>query len=318
MISRRLLRLKVMQMVYAYFQRMAGDLNQIEKELFESINKTYELYHYLMLLLVDIKFYAEKKLDIRKHKFLKSNNPAELSENFINNRLIKLIENNYMLNTFINNNKFSWQNHNDVLALLYEDLEKTNEFNKYLLLPNPCFKDDKEIIKFLYLEVLINSQGFCQLLEDLSIYWNDDLEFVVSNVLASLSKFEEEKGSNNSLQKMYKNNDDIEFTKTLFRKTILRHDEHADIIQRFLKNWELERIAQLDVILLEMAITELYHMEEVPVKVTLNEYIELSKYYSTDKSSTFINGILDKIVHEGKQVGKIVKKGKGLIGEQTM
>ncbi|MGQ9848143.1 MAG: transcription antitermination factor NusB, partial [Bacteroidales bacterium] len=109
MISRRLIRLKIMQMVYAYFLRMPGDLNQTEKELFESINKTYELYHYLMLLLIDIKFYAEKKLDIRKNKFLKSNNPAELSENFVNNKLIKLLESNYMLNTFINNNKFSWQ-----------------------------------------------------------------------------------------------------------------------------------------------------------------------------------------------------------------
>ncbi|MGQ9848388.1 MAG: transcription antitermination factor NusB, partial [Bacteroidales bacterium] len=229
-----------------------------------------------------------------------------------------LLENNYMLNTFINNNKFSWQQYNDVIALLYEDLEKANEFNQYLLIKNPSFKDDKKIVNFLLSEILIHSHDFNQLLEDISIYWNDDLEFVVSNVLSSLSKFEIEKGSNNSLQKLYKNDDDIEFTKTLFRKTILKHDEHAEIIQRFLKNWELERIAQLDIILLEMAITELYYMEEVPVKVTLNEYIELSKYYSTDKSSTFINGVLDKIVHEGKQNGKIIKKGKGLIGEQAM
>ncbi|HNV96313.1 MAG TPA: transcription antitermination factor NusB [Bacteroidales bacterium] len=307
-----------MQMVYAYFQRMAGDINQTEKELFESINKTYELYHYLMLLLIDIKFYAEKKLDIRKNKFLKSKNPAELSENFVNNTLIKLVEENYMLNTFINNNKFSWQNYNDVIASLFEDLEKTNEFTKYLMLKNPSFKDDQDIVTFFYAEVLTNSQNFNQLLEELSLYWNDDLEFVVSNIIASLSKFDEAKGSNNSLQKMYKNSDDIEFTKNLFRKTILRHDEHSEIIQRFLKNWELERVAQLDIILLEMALTELYHMEEVPVKVTLNEYIELSKFYSTEKSSTFINGVLDKIVQEGKSEGKIVKKGKGLIGEQTL
>jgi N utilization substance protein B len=186
------------------------------------------------------------------------------------------------------------------------------------MLKNPSFKDDQDIVTFFYAEVLTNSQNFNQLLEELSLYWNDDLEFVISNIIASLSKFDEAKGSNNSLQKMYKNSDDIEFTKNLFRKTILRHDEHSEIIQRFLKNWELERVAQLDIILLEMALTELYHMEEVPVKVTLNEYIELSKFYSTEKSSTFINGVLDKIVQEGKSECKIVKKVKVLIGEQKI
>jgi len=305
-----------MQMVYAYFQRMAGDINQTEKELFESINKTYELYHYIFLLVVDIKFFAEKKLEIRKNKFLKSNKPEEISENFINNRLTKLIEQNYLLTTFLNNNKFSWQNYTNVLASLYDDLEKSTEFVQYQLLPNPNFKNDKEIVQFFLANIIVNSQDFNQLLEEISLYWNDDLEFVVSNVMATLEKFTEAKGAQNALQKMYKNNDDIEFAKNLFRKTILKHDEHAEVIQRFLKNWELERVAQLDIILLEMAITELYHMEEVPIKVTLNEYIELSKFYSTEKSSTFINGVLDKIVHEGKADGTIVKKGKGLIGEQ--
>jgi len=316
MISRRLLRLKIMQMVYAYFQRMAGDINQTEKELFESIHKTYELYHYIFLLLIDLKFFADKKIEIRKNKFIKSNKPEEISENFVNNKLIKLVEENYLLTTFLNNNKFNWQIYTNVLSSLYDDLEKRPEFIQYQLLQNPSFKDDKEIVQFFLANVVINSMDFNQLLEEISLYWNDDLEFIVSNVITTIDKFTEAKGSQNSLQKMYKNNDDIEFAKNLFRKTILKHNEHAEIIQRFLKNWELERVAQLDIILLEMAITELYHMEEVPIKVTLNEYIELSKFYSTEKSSTFINGVLDKIVHEGKSDGTIVKKGKGLIGEQ--
>lgn len=305
-------------MVYANLQRLAGDLNQTEKELFDSIHKTYELYHYLMLLMVDIKFYAEKKLEIRKNKYLKSKDTAELSENFVNNKLIQLLENNYSLNTFLNNNRFNWQKQNDTIAQLFDELEKTEEFRKYLLLPNPDFNADKEIVSFFYLEVLVPSSDFNQILEELSIYWNDDLEFIISNIIATIEKFSEKKGIDNQLMKMYKSSDDIDFAKSLFRKTVIHHNEHVEIIQKFLKNWEIERIAQLDTILIEMALTELYYFDEIPVKVTLNEYIELSKYYSTEKSSNFINGILDKIVQSGREDGKIVKKGKGLIGEQNV
>jgi len=305
-------------MVYANFQRLAGDLNQTEKELFDSINKTYELYHYLMLLMVDIRFYAEKKLEIRKNKFLKSKDPAELSENFVNNKLIQLLETNYALNTFLNNNKFNWQKQSDTIAQLFDELEKTQEFRKYLLLPKPDFNSDKEIVSFFFSDVLVPSQDFNQILEELSIYWNDDLEFVVSNIMATIDKFSEGKGVDNPLMKMYKSPDDIDFAKNLFRKTVVRHNEHVEVIQKFLKNWEIERIAQIDMILIEMALTELYYLDEVPVKVTLNEYIELSKFYSTEKSSTFINGILDRIVQAGREDGKIAKKGKGLIGEQNV
>lgn len=317
MISRRLLRLKIMQIIYANFKRSEWDLNKTEKELFYSINKTYELYHYLLLLIIDIKFYAENKLEIRKNKFLKSNDRAELSENFINNKLIKLLEINNDLNKFLNNNKFNWQLQSNVLAHLFNELEKTQEFREYLLLPNPDINADKKIITFFFTHVLVPSQNFNQALEELSIFWNDELEFVVSNVIATINKFTEDKGAYNQLMNMYKSPDDIDFTKNLFRKTIIHHDEHNKIIQKFLKNWEVDRIAQIDMILIEMALTEFYYLDEIPIKVTLNEYIELSKFYSTEKSNSFINGILDKIVHAGREDGKIVKKGKGLIGEEN-
>lgn len=306
-----------MQIIYAYYKRANADINQTEKELFDSINKSYELYHYLMLLLIELKYFAQNKLEIRKNKFLKSQNKAELSENFVNNRLIALLEINTSLNTYINNNKFSWQQYNEVLALLYEEIEKSDEFIKYQLLDNTTFKNDKEIIFYILSNVITNSVDFNQLLEELSLYWNDDLEFVVSNVIQTLSKFKEEKKEFNTLMRMYRSDEDITFVKDLFRKTILKHEEHIKKLEYFLHNWDIERIAQIDIILLEMAMTELYYLEEVPVKVTLNEYIELSKFYSTDKSSTFINGILDAIVREGKADGSIVKRGKGLIGEQN-
>ena len=315
MISRRLLRLKIMQILYSYFQKLSDDINQTEKELFESINKTYELYHYLMLLIIDLKYFAAHRLEINRNKFIKPTDKKDLSENFVNNKLIKLLEENYLLQTFLNNNKFNWHLYPNLLPSLYKDIYKTDFFAKYQQIDNPTFSEDKKLIINILTDVFPYSNDLIQALEETSIYWNDDLEFVISNIIQTIKKFKLENGSDNKLMKLYKNEDDIIYTKELFRKTILKHTEHVEIIKNYLENWEIDRIAQIDIILLEMALTELYYMEEIPTKVTLNEYIEISKFYSTEKSGTFINGILDKIVHDGKKSGKIIKKGKGLIGE---
>ncbi len=315
MISRRLLRLKVMQMIYSHLQKMSGDINQTEKELFESIHKTYELYHNLLLLLIELKYYAQQKLEINRNKFIKPKDPKDLSENFVNNKMIALLEENYLLQTFLNNYKFNWNEYPETIASLYQEIYATDFFTNYLLIQNPEFSDDKKVVLEILSEIFPNSRDLNQTLEEASIFWNDDLEFVISNCIETLKKFKPELGKDNKLMKMYKSEEDVDFTKNLLRKTIIHHNDHIHIIEQYLENWEVERIAQLDIILLELALTELYYMEEVPTRVTLNEYIEISKYYSTDKSSTFINGILDKIVQEGKKSGKIVKKGKGLIGE---
>ncbi len=315
MISRRLLRLKIMQIVYSHFQKMSGDINHTEKELFESIHKSYELYHYLMQLLVELKHFASQKLEINKNKYIKSNEPKDLSENFVQNKLIELLEKNYLLQTFLNNYKFNWNAYPEMISSVFRELYKSDFYTNYLLIKDPTFEDDKKVVIKILSEIFIHSKDLNLTLEEASIFWNDDLEFVVSNIIETLKKFKPEIGTENKLMKMYKNEDDIQFTKNLLRKTILHHNEHLKIIEKYLENWDVERIAQLDIIILELALTELYYIEEIPTKVTLNEYIEISKYYSTEKSSTFINGILDKIVHDGKKEGKIVKKGKGLIGE---
>ncbi len=315
MISRRLIRLKAMQLIYSFYQKMQGDINQAEKELFESIHKTYELYHYLMLLIIDIKQYALHKLEINKNKFIRSKDPKDISEYFVNNQLIKLLEENYFLQTFLNNYKFNWTIYPDLISSLYNDIYNSDFYEKYMNVEKTSFNDDKKVVLQILTDIFPYSKDFNQTLEEASIFWSDDLEFVISNVVATLKKFKPELGSHNKLMQMYRCNDDIEFTKKLFRKTLFKHDEHVQIVNKYLKNWEVERIAQLDIIMIEMALSEFYYLEEVPTKVTLNEYIEISKYYSTDKSSVFINGILDKIVQDGKKEGKIVKKGKGLIGE---
>ncbi len=315
MISRRLLRLKIMQIIYAHYLKTNTDLNQSEKELFESIHKTYELYHYLMQLLVELKYHAQHKLEINRNKFIKPTDPKDLSENFVNNKLVQLIEDNFLLKTFLNNHKFNWGIYPELIASLYQDIYASTFFSEYLLIKNPTFNQDKQVVIKILTEIFTTSQDLITTLEETSIFWNDELEFVISNMVDTLKKFKSELGANNKLLKMYKNNSDVEFSKELFRKTVLKHNEHIQIIDKYLNNWEIERIAQLDIILLEMALTELYYMSEIPTKVTLNEYIEISKYYSTEKSNSFINGILDKIVHDGKKEGLIVKKGKGLIGE---
>ncbi len=315
MISRRLLRLRIMQIVYAYFLKPTENINQVETELFNSIHKTYELFHYLMSFSLDLRQYAQNKQDTIKNRYIRTKQEVELNNNFLSNKLLTLIESNHDLQTFLNNYKFSWVLYPELTKNCYNTFIETNYFKEYQQLKQPSFKEDKEVIAKLYTEVIATDDEMIQSLEEMSIYWNDDFEFVISNVVETLNKFKLEKGAYNPLPAMYKCEDDISFVKNLFRKCILHHNEHREIIEKYLKNWEADRIAVLDMIILELALTELYCLDDIPVKVTLNEYIDLSKYYSTEKSSVFINGILDKIVHDGRADGKIVKRGKGLIGE---
>lgn len=315
MISRRLLRIKVLQVLYAYYTAEHKDLGTSEKELHFSINKSYELYNYLLLLIRDIADYAESRIEIASNKRIPTFEDLNPNRHFVDNTLIRQFRENKQLNKYISDNHISWVKYPELIKELYGIISGSEEYAKFMSLPDPEYAEEKKFISNLYPDVILQNESFWQVLEERSIYWNDDLEYVISMVQKTIKKFNETDGPEKKLLDLYKNKEDSDFVIELFRKTITNRKQCLDLIETTASNWDLERIAFMDILIMQLSITELLEFPSIPTKVTLNEYLDISKYYSTDKSNNFINGVLDKILAHLKEKEMIHKSGRGLIGE---
>lgn len=313
MISRRLLRVKALQILYAYRVSENDSLNKTEKELFFSIEKSYDLYHLILLLLVDVSNYAAQRTDIARSKYFPTDEEANPNTRFIDNRIISRISENRKFGQYLEARKISWSNEEELIRSLYRNLLEWDVYQEYMNSPEDSFNQDKKFISRWVAELILPDEYLHQVLEEQSIYWNDDLEFIGSMVIKTLSRWKE--NGEMPILTMFSNEDDRLYVIELFRKTVLHSDEYQDLIKKFSENWDFERLALMDILIMQMAISEAIHFPSIPSKVTLNEYIEISKYYSTEKSSYFINGILDKIFILLKTDDKIKKTGRGLIGE---
>jgi len=315
MISRRLLRIKTLQICYAYFKSSGQSINQAEKELFFSIQKSYDLYHYLLLLIIDVVDYAESRIELARNKRMPTNEDLNPNTRFVDNRLVNLLRENSDLEKYLNVQKLSWVKSPELIKNLYNEIRESDVYKNYLDSDKSGFKEDRKLISDIYSKVIVNFEPLYQNLEEQSIFWNDDVDFVISMIIKSLRSFKASSDENVKLMPLYKNEEDRDFVKRLFRKAILNHKENEELISKFIKNWDVERVAFMDIVVMSLAISEMIEFNEIPVKVSLDEYIEIAKYYSTQKSNIFINGILDKIVEHLKNEGKIKKIGRGLIGE---
>ena len=315
MISRRILRIKILQLLYAYFQQADSSLNKFEKELFFSIRKTYDLYHYLLTLIVQISDYAASRIEIALQKKIPSREDLNPNTKFIHNQVIHMLRVNEQLNKYLQDTKLSWVNSPEIIKKLHNHVRMSQYFKDYMEDPEVNFEKEKKIIIDIYTNDIANFEGIYQLLEEQSIFWNDEVEFVISMIGKTLKGLKQSDGEKAELLQLFKNEEDHEYAKTLFRKTILKKNEYTELIKSYTENWDIERIAFIDFIILEMAITEATEFPSIPTRVTINEYIEIAKFYSTEKSGIFINGLLDKIFKHLKEEQKIVKTGRGLIGE---
>jgi N utilization substance protein B len=304
-----------MQSLYAFHSSPNQSINLAEKELFHSINKSYDLYHLLLLLLVEVQQHARNKIEQNKQKQIPTESDLNPNLKFIENDLILKVSENEQLNKYIEKNKLSWVNHPEFIKSMFTKLAGTEEFSRYMGSKNFSFDAHRAIVEFFYAEVLATSEELYQILEEQSIFWNDDIEFVISMIIKTLKKFKHSSPPEKSLMPLFKDEEDIDFTKKLFRKSILDSEKHREIIKGHLRNWDIDRVAFIDVLIMEMALCEFINFPSIPTKVSLNEYIDLARYYSTSKSRTFINGILDKILKKLKEEGKVTKAGRGLIGE---
>jgi len=316
MISRRLLRIKALMAFYAFNCREDNNLPQAESELMFSIDKTYDLYHLILLLVLELADIADYKIDQALHK--KAPTPEDLNPNrkFVDNLVVEQLRNNRSFNDYISSRKLSWVKNSHIPRLLYKKMLQWEDYDRYVNSEISDYQTDKKFIIRLVAEFFAFSEDLNLNLEEQSIYWNDDMEYIIAMAEKTLKKFSANPKNEIKLMPLFKNDDDAKFVKTLFAKAIIDYEKTSDLIDRNTANWEIERIALMDILVMKLAITEIIEFPEVPVKVTLNEYIEIAKYYCTSKSSTFVNGILDKIVKEMREGGLFKKYGRGLIGEE--
>ena len=312
MINRRHIRVKVMQSVYAILQSHNDDIIREEKFLKHSILKMFDLYVLNLQLIIEVQKLAAKKMALSKKKILATTSDLKPNTKFIDNKVIDTIAQSVSVGGYIELNGLkNWEENNEYVKIVFEALLKSDLYKKYLASEEDSFKLDKAFVVDFFKEIIAPNEKLAEYYEDTLISWVDDIPFVNTWVVKTLSK--QKANGLFVLGSLYKDKDDEDFVSDLFRKTVLKQAEYEKDIAEKTPNWETDRIAEIDMILIKMSITEFINFPSIPTRVTINEYIEISKDYSTAKSSYFINGVLDKISKEFVANKKIVKIGRGLL-----
>ena len=307
MINRVLLRIKIIQILYSFYKGDGQSATLAERELFHSIEKTYELYFHLLQFSVEITHYAAIKIDSRKNKLRPTEEDLNPNTRFVDNRFVAQLEKNRCLQDFLNEHKTSWANNQDAIKNIYELVIASDVYKEYMEAETSDYAADKDIWRKIYKKIILQNEEFSDSIEDQSIYWTDDLEIVISFIIKTIKRFDAGNDVNQELLPMFKDDEDAEFASRLIKNTLENETIYRRMIDQHTQNWELDRIAFMDIIIMQAALAEILTFPTIPVSVTLNEYIEISKSFSTDKSATFINGVLDNIVKELKADNKLIK-----------
>lgn len=290
---------------------------EVERELMKSISKSTDLYYETLLLLTEIQRRAYLKIDAARNKRLASNIDLNPNTRFIDNPVLKTIWDNKKFQSYINNNMVTWNDSQETVLYFYNKLIESKAYQKYMHQKEVSFDEHKQMVINLFAEIIISDDMFYQTLEEKSLYWNDDFELVLSLVHKTLKNIQDNQTEEDiTLYPVFKPEEDAEYARTLMRKSLLENEENIKLIDKFTYNWEIERISDMDKLIMSCAISELRNFPSIPVKVTLDEYIEISKTYSSPKSGAFINGVLDKAISLLKDSNQIVKTGRGLIDDK--
>ena len=307
MVNRVLIRIKVVQILYSYYLKKSNDLAAAEKELIFSLNKSYELYHLLLLLLITLTREEQLRIDAAKNKIYFSASDSHPNMKLAENLFIAKLATNKQLQEYVERQKISWAEQGDFLRYMLNKIKSSDLYGAYVSSVEQSFETDREFWKKVFKTIIVPDENFLNLLESQSLYWNDDLDIISTFVLKSIKKYDEQSSDDQELLPMFKDDDDLEFARRLFRESVLAIDRNRNLIDLHAKNWEIERVALMDVVIMSVALVEIETFPEIPLKVSLNEYIEIAKSYSTAKSGHFINGILDSIIVQLKKEGKLTK-----------
>lgn len=311
MLSRRLLRVKVVKALFAHLKSEADSMIASEKTLLASVDKAYDLYFQMLTLPVELADYARQRQEIARAKRLPTYEDLNPNTKFVDNAVIRTIANSDAVNDRIAARKLGWKNYPDLIRTLYAQLSESDFYKEYMQRTERSLADDKRLVEEFFKEMQ-SCEALDDALEEMSLMWSDDLPYIVVMILRTIDAL---RASHTDLKvpPQYKSEDDPRFVKTLFEKSLVNYGRNQEYIERFTSNWDVERIVFMDNLIIGTAMTELTECPSIPVKVTLDEWIEISKYYSTPGSSTFINGVLDKIVESLTAEGRIKKSGRGLI-----
>ncbi len=313
MLNRRILRVKVMQALYAFFQSPNTDMVKAQKGLMLSIERVYELYLYYLILPVALAEVAEVQMEEAKNKVLP--NPEDLNPNrkFVDSYVIEALRNNQALNLQLSKYKVSWSSETDFLRKLWKKVKQSDLYRDFLLAEDNA-ADHRKFIERFFKQFILDNEDIYSSFQEKSIYWDfEDSDYTLNMVIRYIGKIKAV-DRYKALPNIYKEpEEDLNFVKSLFVKIIANNEALSKKIDEKTKNWEMDRIAVLDVLLMKMAVIEFTEFSSIPVKVSMNEYIELSKFFSSPKSSLFINGVLDKILADLQSENKVKKTGRGLL-----
>lgn len=308
MINRELIRLKVVQMTYAYYQNGNNKLDAAEKELFFSLSKAYDLYLYMLELMVEITRMAERALITATQRAQRLGESEMPSARFVSNQFIAQLRVNRQLIEFIEGQKKTWADEEDFVRRMYKKVIESDIYQDWMQQTTPpTYDEDRELWRKLYKELIVDNEDLDQLLEEKSLYWNDDRFIVDTFVLKSIKRFERKNGANQPLLPEYRDEEDKEFARRLFRASLLGANNYRMLITQSLHNWELERVALMDLVILQTALAEMMTFPQIPLIVTINEYVDIAKFYSTPRSGSYINGTLDTIARRLIEEGKLKK-----------
>ena len=311
MLSRRLLRVKVAKNLYAHLKSGSENLRASEKNLVESIDRAYDLYFQMLSLIVEVAHYAEGRQELAKQKKLPTYEDLNPNRRFVDNAVIALIANSDSVNDVLAERKLGWTNQYDTIKDVYNRLIETEFYKKYMSASVSTFTDDRKFVEEFF-QWLESDEQLAEVITEMSILWADDYGFALYLALRTVQHVKRSHTEVKVLPK-FKSEDDLDFAKRLFIKSLVDYEDNQAVVDRYSKNWDVERVVFMDSLIISIAIVELTQFDSIPVKVTLDEWIDIAKYYSSPTSSNFVNGVLDKVVAEFTEQGLISKSGRGLL-----
>lgn len=314
MLNRRHIRVKVMQSIYAMHQNGSDNLEKEEKFLFHSIENVQDLYLIMLSALVEIRQKEEEYLHKASKKHLATAEERNPNRKFIDNKILVFLAENKSLSDALEKRKINnWSRNDDYILLMLDEIRQSELYKKYMATAVSSVEADRDFVADMFMELIAPNEKLYDYLEDHKLTWVDDIPLVNTQIIKQLKQIDPSDALSFRVPKLYKDEEDSDFVKDLFRKTVLNEIEFGKEYINKTPNWDTERIAEIDTIILKMAICEFQRFPSIPVKVTINEYLEIAKEYSTPKSSIFINGILDNLVKEFQAAGKLNKAGRGLM-----
>ena len=306
MINREIIRIKIVQLTYAYYQNGNKNIDSAEKELFFSLSKAYDLYNQLLMLIVAVTRESRRRLDVVQAKARREGTP-EPSRKFADNRFALQLESNKQLGEFMETQKRTWADEPEFVGHLFELIEQSQIYKDYMESEADDYSTDRELWRRIYRTLIQENDDLDQLLEEQSLYWNDDKEVVDTFVLKTIKRFDEKNGAKQELLSEYDSEEEKDYARKLFRSTILNADDYQRLMSESSRNWDFSRLAYMDVIIMQIAIAEMMTFPTIPLSVTINEFVELAKYYSTPRSAGYINGMLDAIARHLVKTGRLMK-----------